>query len=271
MCRVLGVSKAGYYAWRDRRVSLRAQNDADLSLRIVDIHKRSRSTYGSPRIHAELRSGGVRCSRKRVARLMKIVNVYGKTRGKRYRQAVMGKNDPSFSPNVLNRNFRVDYPNKVWVADITYLPIRGQWLYLAVVLDLYSRLVVGWATATDLKGDVARRALTMAIRNRKPARGIIHHSDRGVQYVCDHYQRLLVENGIISSMSRRRDCWDNAVAESFFGTLKAEVLPPRGWPDRLSADRAISEWIEVFYNRVRRHSHNNYISPAAAEENLDAA
>jgi transposase InsO family protein len=265
MCRVLEVSKAGYYAWRGRAASLRAQRDAELMLHIAEIYKRSRATYGSPRIHAELKASGVSCGRKRIARLMKNANICGKIRGKRYRYATQRKNDDYFAPNLLNRCFYAERTNRMWVADITYIPIRGRWIYLATILDLYSRRVVGWAVEALLDSNIAVNALQMALRNRRPPRGLIHHSDRGTQYASDQYRQILAKHGIICSMSRTRDCWDNAVAESFFATLKSELLPHSQWPDKSAAERAISDYIEVFYNRQRRHSFNKYLSPASAE------
>jgi len=270
MCRVLTVSKAGYYAWRARGESKRERDDAALIPKVLEIHERSRRTYGSPRIHAELRRSGIRCARKRIARLMRKAEISGKSRGRRRIGKWPSKDAPIFRPNILDRKFRVDRPDAAWVADITYLPIRGRWLYLAVVIDLFSRRVVGWATDVDQGAQIAQRALLMALRNRKPNRTLVH-SDRGPQYTATAYQELLAAHGLISSMSRTRNCWDNAVAETFFGSLKAELVPQRGWEDRRSADRAIAEYIELFYNHVRLHSYNNYLSPAAAEQARGAA
>ncbi len=265
MCQILQVSKAGYYAWRGRGTSPRAHQDVFLREQIVSAHRRSRSTYGSPRIHAELRAAGIHCGRKRVARLMIQANICGTVRGRSPKKSPAFSRSPFYAPNVLARDFAPQEPDCTWVADITYLPVRGHWLYLAVVIDLFSRKVVGWATALDQGSTLATQALKMALRNRKPKSGLIHHSDRGTQYTAESYRSILAQQAIVASMSRTRECWDNAVAESFFGSLKAELVPRSGWRDRETAELAIGDYIEIFYNHQRRHSYNGYISPANAE------
>jgi transposase InsO family protein len=192
-------------------------------------------------------------------------NIRGTIRGRAPKKQPAFGRSTFYAPNVLARDFTPREPDRAWAADITYLPIRGRWLYLAVVIDLFSRRVVGWATATDQGAVLAIRALRMALRNRRPQPGLIHHSDRGTQYTAESYRKILADRAIVVSMSRTRECWDNAVAESFFGSLKAELMPRSGWHDRESAELAIGDYIEIFYNHQRRHTHNGYLSPVAAE------
>lgn len=270
MCRVLRVSKAGYYAWGKRLPSARAAHDEQLAARITTIHQRSRRTYGSPRVHAELQAEGRHHGKKRVARLMRTQGLRAKT-ARRFRCTTDSSHGHPTAPNVLDRDFGVRDAggmrpiNRVWVGDITYLATREGWLYLAVVLDLASRRVIGWAMRHTLDGALTRDALTMALAGRQPGRGVLHHTDRGSQYAADDYRALLTTHGMTCSMSRVGDCWDNAVSESFFATLKRELLPNVMWATREEARTAVFEYIEVWYNRQRRHSSLGYLSPVAYE------
>ena len=266
LCRTLGVSRAGYYAWAGRGISTRAQENRTLTEHIRAIHARSRGTYGAPRVQAELRASEHRVSRKRVARLMHAAELRGCSRGRqRVRTTVV---DPAAraAPNLVARTFAAPGPNRLWLGDITYLPTAEGWLYLAVLLDAYSRRVVGWAMADHLRTELALEALAMALQQRRPVPGeLVHHTDRGCQYTARAYQAQLVAQGIACSMSRAGDCYDNALAESFFGTLKAELVAGEAWPTRRAARLAVFEWIEVFYNRQRRHSALAYLSPVVFE------
>ena len=271
LCRVLGVSRAGYYAWRCRPPSPRAQADAALRAQIRQIYRTSRGTYGSPRVHAELQATGVRCARKRVARLMGAAGLAGCPR--RQRRPRTTRADPAAvpAPDRVERAFapaQVGGPDRLWVADITYVATEEGWLYLATTLDAFSRRVVGWAMATHLRTELALTALTMAIGTRRPGpQGrLVHHSDRGCQYTARAFGQRLQQAGIVASMGGVADCYDNAVAESFFATLKGELLHRRSWPTRAAAQQAIFEYIEVWYNRQRRHSTLGYVSPTAYEQ-----
>jgi len=270
MCRVLRVSKAGYYAWVKRPPSARAAHDEQLAARITTIHQRSRRTYGSPRVHAELHAEGKHHGKKRVARLMRTQGLRAKT-ARRFRVTTDSTHAHPVAPNVLDRDFGVRDANgmrpvnRVWVGDITYLTTREGWLYLAVVLDLASRRVIGWAMRHTLDGALTRDALLMALTGRQPGAGVLHHTDRGSQYAAGEYQALLTAHGMTCSMSRVGDCWDNAVAESFFATLKRELLPNATWATHEEARTAVFEYIEVWYNRQRRHSSLGYLSPVAYE------
>jgi putative transposase len=259
------VSKAGYYAWRDRKPSARAKADAALCLRIGAIHRKSRGSYGSPSIHAELKADGISIARKRVARLMKLQQLCGKKR-RRFRITTLSSHAYPVAANVVNRRFTAAAPNQCWVADISYFATREGWLYLAIVLDLFSRRVVGWSMSKWIDAALVIAALRMAVDQRKPQAGLIVHTDRGSQYACNEYRAFLADHNIIPSMSRKGDCWDNAVAESFFATLKLELKPSRIWASRLEARTAIFEYIEGWYNRARRHSTIGHLSPAEFEE-----
>jgi transposase InsO family protein len=268
MCRVLGVSRSGFYAAQRRAPSQRTQTDQRLQHEINAIHRRSRRTYGSPRVHAELREQGVRCGRKRVERLMRAAGLQAK-RPHRTRRTTNSCHPHPVAPNVVNRRFGVTdiaAPNRVWASDITYVPTREGWLYLAVILDLASRLVVGWAMQATLEQSLTHAALHMAVGRRRPSPGVVHHSDRGVQYAATDYQRLLATQGMTPSMSRKGDCYDNAVVESFFATLEWELIDGADWHTRAQARSAIFEYIEVWYNRQRRHSTLSYRSPVAYEQ-----
>jgi putative transposase len=262
---MLGVSRSGYYAWRRRSPSERARFDAVLSEKIETIHRNSRATYGAPRIHAELRAIGFRCGRKRVARLMRRAKLRGCLRGRRmrttHRRALQ-----QVAPDLVGRNFASEEPDRLWVADITYVRSREGFVYLAFILDAYSRRVVGWSMATHLRTELVVDALQMAIWRRKPRAGLIHHSDQGVQYTSLSFGKRLEEVGIVPSMGRVGSAYDNALAESFVATLKTELLYRCSWPTRECARTAIFEYLEGFYNRYRLHSALGYKSPADFEE-----
>jgi putative transposase len=260
LCLLLDVSRSGYYAWRGRPASERAVADRALTAEIRVIHERSRRRYGSPRIHEELGANDKRVGRKRVARLMKEDGISARTK-RRFVKTTDSKHDFPIAPNLLQRNFAADAPNKVWVGDITYLDTQQGWLYLAVLIDLYSRRVVGWAMSEHIDTALVMSALNMALTQRKPGRGLIHHTDRGSQYASHDYRRALRDIGAECSMSRKGDCWDNAVAESFFASLRKELTNRVIFRCRDAARSYVFEYIEAFYNRERRHSTINYRSP----------
>jgi transposase InsO family protein len=264
LCRVLQVSRAGFYAWHHRAPALRTQADERLGLEIAAIHAASRRRYGTPRVHAELRARGHRTSRKRVARLMRQRGLAGRRR-RRFRATTDSRHTLPVAPNVLDRQFVQPAPDVAWVTDITYMLTGEGWLYLAVILDLCSRLVVGWAVSERITRELTLNALEMALVRRRPRRGLVHHSDRGSQYASGDYQAALAAEGMVCSMSRRGNCWDNAVAESFFATLKVELAHDAGWVTRQAACAELFEYIEVFYNGQRRHSALGYLSPRAFE------
>jgi putative transposase len=273
MCRVLEVTRSGFYAWLQSVPSARARTDERLRVEVRAVHKMSRGRYGSPRIHAELRERGERVSRKRIARLMCQDGLRGKKR-RRYKVTTNSKHTHPVAPNVLDRKFAVgeiEAADQVWAADITYVPTREGWLYLAIVLDLASRLVVGWSMGETLESSLAIDALNMAIQRRRPAAGLLHHSDRGVQYASNDYRALLEGREVIASMSRKGNCWDNAVAESFFATVEIELIQDEDWHTRNEARGAIFEFIEVWYNRQRRHSSLGYLTPAEFDKRLREA
>jgi putative transposase len=266
LCRVLRVARAGYYAWRRRGASRRAQADATLTALLVREHTQSRQTYGAPRLHAVLRAAGTRVGRKRVARLMRAAGLHGVSR----RRAVprTTRADPAAvpAPNLLRRDFTAAAPDRCWVGDITYLPTGEGWLYLASLVDVHSRRVVGFALAEHLRTELALEALQLALGQRHPAAGsLVHHTDRGCQYTARAYQVVLERHGITPSMSRTGDCYDNALAESFNATIKTELVARTHWPTRQEARAAVFEWITVFYNRQRRHSSLGYQSPVQFE------
>ena len=264
MCRALAVSAAGYYAWRSRPESPRSVNTRTLLSAIRVIHQESRETYGSPSIWDALIKQGHYVGEHRVARLMRVEGIRAKT-VKQWRATTQSNPRLPVAENTLNRQFTVAHPNQVWAGDLTYVWTTEGWLYLAVLLDLYSRRVVGWAMGHRLTVELAEQALTMALANRNPLAGLLHHSDRGSQYAATSYQLALTTHGITTSMSRRGNCWDNACVESFFGTLKRELVYHRHYATREDATRDIFEYIEVFYNRQRRHSTLGYDSPAEYE------
>jgi transposase InsO family protein len=264
MCSVLGVSPSGYYAWQSRPVSLRAQANEKLLAEIWAIHSRSRKTYGSPRVHAELTADGFRVGKNRVARLMRIENLRGQRKRKQPRTTNSQHSHP-VAPNHLNRDFHATRPNEKWLADITYIPTAEGWLYLAVVLDLFSRKIVGWAFAATLESSLVEQAFRMAAQNRTTLTGLLHHSDRGSQYAGDAYQRLLLDQQVQVSMSRTGNCYDNAPMESFFSTLKCEHVHFQNYRTRQEAQTDIFAYIVGFYNRQRRHSSLGYLAPEEFE------
>jgi len=265
LCRVLEVSRSGYYAWRARKPSARDLEDEQLRPKVVNAFETGRGTYGSPRVRDELVDQGFEIGRKRVARLMRELGLQGVS-PRRFRVTTNSDHDRPVADNVLNRDFEATGPNEKWATDITYVWTGEGWLYLAAVMDLYSRRIVGWSTADHLRTELCLDALQMALEHRVGIEGLIHHSDRGVQYASDLYRDVLASQGIECSMSRRGNCWDNAVAESFFGTLKNELIYRRPWLTRQEAQGAIGEYIEIFYNRIRRHSTIGGMSPAKFEE-----
>jgi putative transposase len=264
MCKQLEVSRSGYYAWRVRKPSARQQSDSVLVETIKELHQESRGTYGSPRIVDDLKERGFDVGRRRVARLMNENGITG-TPVKPFKRTTDSKHNLDVADNVLNREFTVDAPDTAWATDITYVRTWEGWMYLAVVIDLFSRRVVGWSMATHMRTGLVLGALKMALGRRLPKPNMLHHSDRGSQYASHDYRNALSENGIICSMSRKGDCWDNAVVESFFATIKKELLHRRPWPSIKRARAAIAEYIEVFYNRKRKHSTLGYVSPAVFE------
>jgi putative transposase len=265
LCRTLLVSRAGFYAWQRRAPSARSQADERLGVEIAAIHAETRQRYGSPRIHAELVERGCRTGRKRVARLMRVQGLAARRR-RRFRVTTQSRHPFPIAPNVLAREFERPGPDQAWVTDITYIPTGEGWLYLAVVLDLGSRFAVGWAMDSRITDDLTLDALEMALARRRPPPGLLHHSDRGSQYASRDYQRVLVQHGIVCSMSRRGNCWDNAVAESFFASLKVELVHDAAWATRTAARIELFEYLEVFYNGQRRHSALGYLSPRAFEQ-----
>ncbi|WP_437492351.1 IS3 family transposase [Sorangium sp. So ce1014] len=264
LCAVLQVARSGYYAWAKRSESPRAKADALLGAHIRAVHQKSRGRYGSPRVHAELRARGIHVGKKRVARLMRAQRLAA-CRTRRFRCTTDSRHNGPIAPNVIARQFDTQAPNQVWVTDVTYIPTGEGWLYLAVILDLFSRRVVGWSASATNDRALALAALTPALRARRPAPGLVHHSDRGSPYASDDYRGVLGAHGLIPSMSRAGDCWDNAVAESFFATLKAELVEQERYPTRAAAIASIGDYIENFYNLKRRHSRLAYMSPIEFE------
>jgi len=264
LCRLLGVSPSGFYARQGRPKSPHALRDEALSEHVAAAHVASNRRYGSPRVHAELKAAGQRVGRKRVARLMRERALIARKR-RRFRTTTDSKHGFPIAPNVLARDFNASAPDQVWVTDITFLWTKQGWLYLAAILDLFSRRVVGWATSEHVDRHLALKALDVALAQRRPARDLVHHSDRGSTYASDDYRKALETRGIECSMSRKGDCWDNAVAESFFATLKREMDNADDLESRASATMSISEYIDGFYNPTRRHSTLNYVSPIEFE------
>ncbi len=264
MCRMLGVSRSGYYDWKMRPPSRRTRENATLTTKIREIHQRSRQTYGSPRIHAELRALGTRCGRKRVERLMRQAGLRGCMRGRRKGTTRRSKRAPV--EDLVKRNFAAPEVDRVWVADITYVATREGFLYLAFILDAHSRRIVGWAMENHLRSELVVDALQMAVWRRKPAPGLVHHSDQGVQYTSLSFGERLREVGITPSMGRTGSALDNAMAESFVSTLKAELVSGLEFPSRQAAKTAIFDYLETFYNTRRLHSALGYRSPADFEE-----
>jgi len=261
MCKVLSVSKSGFYSWLNHRLSKRELENIKILDKIKELHIMSRYTYGSPRITECLNAIGINISRQRVARIMRNNNIRSITK-KKYIVTTNSKHSYKVSDNLLQRNFHVDIPGKVWVSDITYIKTNQGWLYLTVIIDLFDRKVIGWALSKSMHADVTSiAALKMALINRLTSSPLIFHSDRGIQYACDDFRKLLKTEKIIQSMSRKGNCWDNAVAESFFKSIKTECIYHHKFKTREMAERFIFEYIEVWYNRQRMHSSLNYATP----------
>jgi len=269
MCRVLGVSPSGFYAWSARPRSKRAQADEALLVAIRSIHERSRGTYGAPRVHAELVAQGTPVSRKRVARLMREAGLQGVSRRRAFATTVRER-DRRPVPDLVERQFTAERANQLWVADITYIPTWSGFLYLAVVLDVWSRRVVGWAMATHLRTELVLDALDMALEQRRPS-AVIHHSDQGTQYTSLGFGLRCREAGVRPSMGSVGDCFDNALCESFFATLECELLDRRPFHTQVEARMAVFDFLEGWYNLHRRHSALGYLSPAAYEKKQEAA
>jgi putative transposase len=265
MCKVLNVSPSGFYAWRGRPVSAREMANRELVKKIEAVYYDSYETYGSPRVYHELKSQDVACSKNRVARLMRLRGLRAK-QVRRYKATTKRNKKHRVAPNLLKRDFRADRPDHKWLTDITYIPTQEGWLYLAVILDLYNRGIVGWAMSERMTSALTIRALKMAIRERRPGGGLIHHSDQGSQYTDGTYQALLRDHGIQASMNGVGTWYDNAPMESFFGTLKSELVHHRLYHTRDEARLDLFFYIEAFYNRRRRHSSLDYLSPEAYEQ-----
>jgi transposase InsO family protein len=269
MCRWLGVSRSGYYKWREREPSQRAIKRELVRCAVVDVYHRFKKRYGAPRITEELNALGVPCSVNHVAEILQIEGLKGRN-GKAFKYQQSAYETYNVSPNLLSRNFTASKPDEKWVSDITYIDVEGQWMHLAVIMDLFSRQIIGWAIDETMTTELVLEAFHMALARRQVTPGLILHSDRGVQYRSGEYQQALAECDIQSSMSRKGNCWDNAVMESFFSRLKVEFVYAENFKTTDEAYRGLFEYIEVFYNRVRRHSSLGYVSPAQFEENYHA-
>ena len=265
LCRVLQVSPSGYYDWVERQPSVTRQRREVLGQAIRGIHGDVKKRYGSPRMHAELQARGHPCSLNTVAKIMKSLGIRAISHRKFRVCTTDSKHDFPIAANRLEQEFTASKPNRVWLSDITYVPTQEGWLYLAAVEDLYSRRVVGWSMATTLESRLVVDALAMAVKQRFPDEGLVAHSDRGSQYASEHYQRLLAQHGIVCSMSRAGNCYDNAPMESFFASLKKELVHHENYPTIEAAKASLFEYIEVFYNRIRRHSSLGYVAPAEFE------
>jgi putative transposase len=260
MCKFMKISRSRYYEWLASPCSSKDKEDAELLEAIKVIFKEGRATYGTRRIQKGLRLKNKAVSRRHIGRLMEQAGLICKTKRK-FKATTDSNHSQPVAPNLLARQFHVAKPNRYWVGDISYIPTQEGWLYLAVVIDLYSRTIVGWSMSSHMKAELVNNALLMALWQRKPAKGLIWHTDRGSQYASDSHRNILKDHQIIQSMSRKGDCWDNAVSESFFHTLKTELTHQCKFKTRQEAKLAIFEYIEVFYNRIRIHSANNYLSP----------
>jgi putative transposase len=264
MANALQISRSRYYAWLKNPQCTRKQRDSELLDTIKTIHEKSRQTYGSPRVHDELQETGDWCSRKRVARIMRENGIYARQK-KKFKVTTDSEHALPVAPNLLNQEFFVESPNRVWVSDITYIWTMEGWLYLCIILDLCSRRVVGWSMDSRIGADMAKQALVMAVLHRNPSEGLIFHSDRGIQYAAETFRETLDKYNMIQSMSRKGNCWDNACAESFFATLKTEEVFHRTYKTRDEARKSIFEYIAVFYNRFRKHSFLDYLCPEEFE------
>jgi putative transposase len=269
ICRVLGVARSGFYAWLRRTPSARRRRRQELAVKIRAIHHDHRRVYGSPRVHKALTAGGEKVCRNTVASIMRGHGIRAKKKARFTPRTTESRHASPIAPNTLDRRFDAELPDRKWAADITYIPTDQGWLYLAAVIDLCTRRVVGWAMANHLKTDLVSDALTMALSRRRPSRGLLHHSDRGVQYASDDYQGLLAEHGLTCSMSGKGDCYDNSVIESFWSTLKTELVHHEHYATHEEARMSIFQYIEVFYNRKRLHSSLGYKSPEAFEASLN--
>jgi transposase InsO family protein len=265
LCAALDLSRSGFYAWRKRPASARAKSDDQLAVEIAATHAKSQKRYGSPRVHRALRKKGIRVGRKRVARLMRQKGIIARQK-RRFRRTTDSNHASPIAPNLVARDFEPAAPNLVWAGDVTYVATGEGWTYLAVLLDLFSRRVVGWAMSATNDTELALTALHRAVRGRHfvPA-GLVHHTDRGSPYASDDYRRALSSHAMVASMSRTGDCWDNAVAESFFATLRAELVDEERYPTRRAAEASIGDYIDSFYNVERLHSHLDYVSPIEFE------
>lgn len=263
-CRVLGVSRSGFYDWKAQPVSIRSERSVALRAKVREAFEASRRTYGSPRVRADLRAAGETVSEKTIAKLMREEGLVARAK-KRFRATTDSKHDDPIAPNIVEREFVMEEKNETWVTDVTCIWTRTGWLFLAVLLDLFSRRVVGWATSSTNDRFLALDALREALAKRRPSPGLVHHSDRGSPYASDDYRQELKRFGIVASMSRKGDCWDNAVAESFFSTLKTELVGDRIYTSQDAATMAIGEYVDAFYNTTRRHSHLGYVSPIEFE------
>jgi putative transposase len=269
MCAVLHVSRSGFYHWRDRPESIRTETDKALVAHIRQIHDENRRAYGAMKTWKELRARGIACGKHRTARLRKQAGIEAE-RKRRFRLTVDHRHSAPPAPNLLQRRFIATRPNHIWVGDMTFIRTRRGFLYLAVLLDLFARRVVGWSMHDRPNLEIVMRALEMALTHRRPAPGLIHHSDQGVLYAARDYRERMSQHGLVPSMSRRGDCYDNAVAESFFSNLKNELVHQRDFDSGESARAAIFDYIEVFYNRQRRHQALDYVSPSQFEQRYGA-
>jgi putative transposase len=265
MCRVLRISRSGYYGWKNRPVSRRQQRHEALLSKIRIAHQENRELYGSPRVHRALRIEGETVSRNTVAKLMREANIRAKQRRRFVPRTTDSSHQKPVAGNILARDFTASKPNRKWAADITYVPTDQGWLYVAAILDVYSRKIIGWSMADHMESELVIAALRMALHHRRPGKGLLHHSDRGVQYASDDYMYLLQSHNIQMSMSGKGDCWDNAMMESFWATLKTELIHLKSYTTFSEARQSIFEYIEVFYNRKRLHSSLGYVSPESFE------
>jgi transposase InsO family protein len=271
LCRLIGVAASAFYAWLRRGPIRRAQDEAALVAEIKQVFEQSSKTYGSPRIHAELRARGRRIGRKRIARLMREQGLIVPRKKRRLPVTTDSRHDHPIAPNLLGRCFEATRPDATWLADITYVATGEGWLYVAAIKDMATREIVGWAMDDHLRAELCERALLMAIQRRQPPRGLIHHTDRGVQYASTSYQAILKRHGLAPSMSRKGNCLDNAPMESFFGSMKSELVHRTRFATREDAKQALFRWIESYYNRRRRHSALGYMTPAQAFEQITKA
>ncbi len=260
MCSLLNVSRSGYYAWLKRPESRRSRENRILEDKIRVFHAASHGIYGAAKIHQDLIDDGVPCGKNRVARIMRQAGIRSRTKRK-FKATTNSKHKLPVAPNLLNQNFQVDAPGRAWVADLTYVRTNDGWLYLAAVMDLFNRQIIGWATSSRMTRQLAINALQMALDHQRPLQGLVHHSDRGSQYASADYRKVLSNHGIVCSMSRKGNCYDNAVAESFFRSLKTEWVNHHRYLSREDATSSIFYYIEIFYNRKRRHSTLGYSTP----------